>query len=220
MLAGSRPRRTSGPGWALLATLSTLTLAVPARAALIAPDPPAPRPYLLGEILRPADRRVLLVVSGQAEGLIPGGQLFDHAHTTVLYGGGVGAEARLSAMHALRLGLGITRAKLTAREADRGGSITVTPVNLRLDYVFGASWLQPYLGVGLGIVPWHGLVKQTSTGLANESEGTPVSLNGAIGVDVGIAGGLSIAPEASFTRVGGGFHESFWRAGLVLRWKD
>lgn len=202
---------------AALALGALLSLPGVAAAAFFEPDPPPPRVPLLGEFVRPLDRRLMLVLSAIGEFNIPAGEFANHAKAHISGGGGVGAELRLAALHAARLTFSATHTKLQAKEKGLSGPVSLTPLDLRLDYIYGNSWWRPYLGVGVGTNPWHGKILQIATDLQNEGEGTPASFVAAAGLDVGIAYDISLAPEVSWTRIGGGFNASLWRAGLVLR---
>lgn len=170
---------------------------------------------LFGAPARPLHPRAGLQVHSGV--LIPHGEFSRHARVGVAYGAGLAAEWRFSPCSALRLLAAYSRAQLTAKQADLFGPVTVNLVTLRADYLLGHRWWRPYIGVGIGVTPWHGDISQPIAQRSNSGRGNALTGTAAVGLDLNLAAHLALAPELAWTPLGSSFKTSLWGASLALR---
>ena len=161
-----------------------------------------------------------VIISAQAMAALPAASWHAHARAAAQGGLGLAVGWRLQPQHALRLGATWSWARFAAAQAQLSGHVDVVQVMARGDYIFGTSWWRPYAGLGVGLAPYGGRITERTTGLANSSnDQLPLLGSVVLGVDLNLISNFSIAPEAGWTIIGGGFNAAIWQAGLALRWE-
>ncbi len=143
------------------------------------------------------------------------GQVKNSGH----FGLGIGKNVWYGTSGSARLSLAASgKTKLRATDPTLTGSVNVSTVTIRADYLFGTGRLRPFTGMGAGYYVWDGAIKQIASGRKNVDKHSDAGGLIAVGLDCEALSAVHISPEVSYHAIGGEFSEPLLTAHLVIRW--
>lgn len=109
------------------------------------------------------------------------------------------------------------RTKLAARQAGVNGGLSVQTYGLRVDHLLVSPVVEPYIGLG---VSYHVWALDTDQGTqSHRMKGKAGGLGATLGAQYHVLAPLSVAPEVSYSWIGGSFREKVLNLALMARWR-